>query len=351
MHSVEPGSLQRLIRLVMDNDLCTSCGACAGTCPYLRVHGDRVVALDRCTRDTGHCIAACPRVPDARSLGELLPAATDVAPAYRARATDEAMRKRAQNGGVVSALLCWALSAKRINGALVAGGDAMRPVARVARSVEEILGAQGAKYTMAPLVALLHRLPDAGEIAVVALPCQATAIRRIATAVVPRPIRTPLIIGMHCAGALDGGALRQSVHGVARGRRVVRLDFVPSARDDQARYARGALRLEFASGDSAQLTPEQTDRISRAGCRPCADLSAEDADVSIGVDPSDPSHNLVQVRTRRGQELWADAVAADAIHAFPAAPETLADLRGAEQRKRSRARLAIGDGTPRLDDL
>ena len=66
-----------------------------------------------------------------------------------ARSTDKQIQKIAQDGGIVSALLCFALDEKIIDGAVVAGpSDVMwKPEPMVAMSSDEILAAAGTKYT------------------------------------------------------------------------------------------------------------------------------------------------------------------------------------------------------------
>ena len=66
-----------------------------------------------------------------------------------ARATDKAIQKVAQDGGIVSALLCYALEENIIEGAIVAGDteDAWKPEPTIAMTPEEIIAAAGTKYT------------------------------------------------------------------------------------------------------------------------------------------------------------------------------------------------------------
>ena len=61
-----------------------------------------------------------------------------------ARATDKAIQKVAQDGGIVSALLCYALEENIIEGAIVAGDteDAWKPEPTIAMTPEEIIAAE-----------------------------------------------------------------------------------------------------------------------------------------------------------------------------------------------------------------
>src|SRR3990170_45363 len=97
--------------------LCTLCGACAGMCPYHVPCRGRMVSPDECDLAQGRCYAFCPRTPldlDALNrtvLGVPYPAdelgtAREV---LMSRASDAAVRSRAQHGGTVSALVAFAL--------------------------------------------------------------------------------------------------------------------------------------------------------------------------------------------------------------------------------------------------
>ncbi len=68
------------------------------------------------------------------------------------RSTDKQIQKISQDGGIVTALLCFALDEKIIDGAVVAGpSDEMwKPEPTVAMSSDEIMAAAGTKYTLSP---------------------------------------------------------------------------------------------------------------------------------------------------------------------------------------------------------
>ena len=74
--------------------------------------------------------------------------------ALSARSTDKQIQKISQDGGIVSALLSFALDEKIIDGAVVSGPgkDMWKPEPMVAMSSDEILAAAGTKYTFSPNV-------------------------------------------------------------------------------------------------------------------------------------------------------------------------------------------------------
>ncbi len=48
---------------VLEEELCTGCGACVGLCPYQVIYHDRTVQLHYCDLEDGKCYAFCPRTP------------------------------------------------------------------------------------------------------------------------------------------------------------------------------------------------------------------------------------------------------------------------------------------------
>ena len=40
---------------VIEQDLCTGCGACVNLCPYQKIHKDNTINLHLCDLDDGRC--------------------------------------------------------------------------------------------------------------------------------------------------------------------------------------------------------------------------------------------------------------------------------------------------------
>jgi coenzyme F420-reducing hydrogenase beta subunit len=101
-----------------------------------------------------------------------------------AHATDDAVRAAAASGGAVTAILAALLEAGRIDGALVCVSaiedGRVRARYRIATTREGLLEARGSTYVLADFVSEALPLIEAfdGRIAVVALPCEITALSR-----------------------------------------------------------------------------------------------------------------------------------------------------------------------------
>ena len=181
---------------VVKRQLCTGCGTCVGICPRNAVEmvlkkGRYVARLDkdRCNR-CGLCHEACPGhevdfeklgaalfgdIPEDMAVGRYLGS-------YVGHAMDKGVRYNSASGGIVSALLTFALQEGLIDGALVTRmrrDDPLTPEPFVARTREEILSASGSKYCpVAANTALQEVLDSNDRIAVVGLPCHIQGLRK-----------------------------------------------------------------------------------------------------------------------------------------------------------------------------
>jgi coenzyme F420 hydrogenase subunit beta len=325
------GAQRRLLASVVDAGRCTGCSACAGTCPYMLVAGDGIVALKDCSLSDGHCLEACPRVEsvlESRDEGD--DELGTVLSIHSARHVD-----RTQIGvgfGFVTSLLIWAIETRHLAGAIVAGSNPLNPAATIARSADELIAAAGTRHTVVPNLALLPRL-GAEELALVALPCQALALERLTSSVVPRPVGRPLVIGLHCGGAFDARALATRVRELTG----------PKAVTGVAIKSGDVRQLEVATADGARASAPLTDAaaLMRTACSTCHDLTAETSDLAVGNYGPDARYNLVLVRTPRGNKLWQAALASGSFQAMEVSSEELSRLRGAAAAKHARARRVL----------
>src|SRR4030042_3354625 len=144
--------LKALEEKVFGRDLCVFCGACLSLCPYLRSWKGRVVKLDDCNLEEGRCFAYCPRTDvDLNKVYEGIFGKgyeeIEVGPVRKimmARATDPLWTKKAQTGGVVSALIDFALREKMIQAGILTPRDQdLLPQGRIVTSRKKILGSAG----------------------------------------------------------------------------------------------------------------------------------------------------------------------------------------------------------------
>ena len=188
----------KTIESVIKDELCTGCGTCVGLCPKEAIEmvidrhkGIYVPQLDkeRCN-ECGICFEVCPgHAVDFKYLNqEIFSKQTEdiilgnYLNCYLGHATDYDIRFNSASGGLVTALLIFALEQGIINGALVtkmSEENPLEPEPFIARTREEIIAASKSKYCPVPAnIALKEILKEEGKFAVVGLPCHTHGIRK-----------------------------------------------------------------------------------------------------------------------------------------------------------------------------
>lgn len=207
------------ISKVVDSGLCTGCGTCAGICPNAAVQmvkdkskGIYLPQLDKGScNECGICLEACPgygvdfkalnleifgKQPQDILLGNYLGT-------YAGYASDQSIRYNSASGGVVTALLVFALENGIIDGALVtrmSGKNPLEPQPFIARTKEEITCACRSKYCPVPAnMALKEILGQDGKFAVVGLPCHIHGIRNAESVDKELGQRVLLHFGLFCS--------------------------------------------------------------------------------------------------------------------------------------------------------
>ncbi|MDF1551664.1 MAG: Coenzyme F420 hydrogenase/dehydrogenase, beta subunit C-terminal domain [Deferrisomatales bacterium] len=314
MTKTEPAQ-RRLREQVLDTGLCTGCGACVGNCPYFEHYRDAAVVLHACDLEQGRCHAHCPRTPtDLESLRGALFDLRDLTPElgalrglYLTRASDPAVRARAQHGGTVSALTALALKEGWIDGLVqTRGQEDQQTAGTLVTDPADLAGGTGTRFVASPAVAAFNRAcrGDAQRIGVVATPCQALAYAKLRTNPAPEAQaqagKLALVIGLFCGWALSWREFSHLLgHRVGRAR-VLSTDIPPS------RYQRMEVRTDQGTVEIplAEVLP-----CVRPNCAACFDLTCEFADLSVGSARSeqgwevDRGWNQVITRTEQGERL------------------------------------------------
>ncbi len=322
-----------LFKEVVTSGLCTGCAACVVACPYdvlgydaelgryKPFHVDADGGPEDCThgqRGCTLCTRACPRFRDweveadnhlfgrARAADEDAGIAEDV---LLVRSTDDEIARVGQDGGLVSALLCYALEHDIIDAALVSylegDGTSWKAVPGVARSRADILKAAGSRYTYsANTLAYAQAVEDGAErLALVGMGCQASAPPLMAarrTGKVAR--RFVLSIGLMCSKTFDDAIfpdLFEARYGLGRAD-IVKMNI------------KGVFQVWMRDGSYHEIPLKEAHEFTRSGCLNCPDFAAEHADISTGGIGQFADFTLTVVRTARGRELI-EAMAAEGL--------------------------------------
>lgn len=327
---------------VIETGLCAYCGACAGGCPYLVTYRGRIVVLDSCTIPEAQCYLYCPRTnTDLDSIsrytfGEIYPhnALGNVRRVLMARSSDTDIRKRAQYGGTVTALLSLALEQGLVDGAILTRtADDKLPEAFLAKSTEEVLQGSGSNFMAVPVLETLNRTPRDSRVrlAVVATPCQALSLRKMKKDPPQHGVEienVTLVIGLFCTWALSVGRFHQFLRENCELSQVVKFDIPPPPAN---------VFQVYTKTDSISFPLEQIREFIMPTCDLCLDMTAEFADISVGAAEGIEGWNTVLVRTPIGTELIEAATTKGVLETRGLPDENFAHLKAAALNKKRTA--------------
>lgn len=187
------------VKDIYQQGLCHGCGTCTAICPTsaIKISLDRHRGVffpevdDNQCNECGLCLKVCPglsvdfvglnqyifeKQPEDVWLGNYLGL-------YAGHASDNEIRYYASSGGMITALLIFALEQGLINGALVTSMDPenpLEPKVFIARNRDEVISAHGSKYCPVPAnIGLKEIIKEKGKFAVVGLPCHIHGIRKL----------------------------------------------------------------------------------------------------------------------------------------------------------------------------
>jgi coenzyme F420 hydrogenase subunit beta len=323
---------------VVTSGLCTGCAGCIIACPYdvLRyddqqgVYRPWKVDEDGGPEDCTHgvkgctmCTRACPRFrtwePEidtflhgrARDESEVAGISSDI---LLARSTDPDVLEAGQDGGLVSAILIWALEHDVIDAALVSAlegdGSTWRAVPAVARTRQEVLAGAGSRYTYSANTLAYPEAIDAGaeRIALVGMSCQASVPAVMSARKAGKVARRlALSIGLLCSKTFDDAIfpeLFEARYGLRR--------------EDIAKMnIKGVFQIWMRDGSYHEVPLKECHEWTRQGCTACPDFAAEHADISTGGIGQFSDWTLTVVRTEAGRELLDAMIAGGAVETRP----------------------------------
>jgi coenzyme F420 hydrogenase subunit beta len=258
---------------------------------------------------------------------------------YFSQAVDPELRKIAQHGATVTVLMELALAEGLIDSAIVSSRNQefMQNGAIVNDRVTLRKNA-GSKFTVSPTIAAFNQLvtKEAGNVGVVATPCQALALAKMKlvkedTAKIDQ---LKLVVGLYCGWTLSAEKYTKLLfqNDIAL-ESIVGMD-VPAGKNI----------LELFTNNGAKFIPfDEVQDCIREACLYCMDSTAEYADVSVGSarfagNWEEVRHwNQLIVRTAKGRELVELAVKRGTLKVREASAESLKELKDAAANKKRQA--------------
>src|SRR5690349_1131033 len=308
---------------VVTSGLCTGCAGCVIACPHdvldyddkngvykpLQIedfggpadcsHGEK--ACTSCTR-------ACPRFrawePEIdtfmfgrpREADELSGVIKDIC---LARAADPELHEVGQDGGLVSAMLVYALEHDMIDAALVSylegDGSTWKAIPGIARNRADVVASAGSRYTYSANTLAYQDLEKEDErIALVGMSCQSSippVMKQRKAGKVAR--RLALSIGLLCSKTFDDAIFEE----------LFEAKYGLKKQDMVKMNIKGVFQIWMKNGDYHEINLKECHAWTREGCKTCPDFAAEHADVSTGGIGEFNDWTLTIVRTDIGREI------------------------------------------------
>jgi len=300
---------KKLFEEVIDQGLCTGCGACVKGCPYMALHEGRIVALDKCTLEEGECYRYCPRTyTDMNAVSTKIfggPYCPDemgvVLNVGLMRSTDKDIIAKGQDGGTITTLLALALEEGMIDAIVSSRMDGQRiPAGFVARTRQELIQCAGVSYAASYAMEAFNALPKEHDarLGIVGVGCQMEALAKMRHAPPKNRVdieRVKIALGLFCGWALSPATFHPYLKQNYDLSRVVKFDIPHHPFDTFDVYTTSGKK-------SASL--DQIRKYINPACQYCWDMTAEFADISVGAaGAAFPGWNTVIARTKRGSDL------------------------------------------------
>jgi coenzyme F420 hydrogenase subunit beta len=292
-----------LTKEIIRTGICTECGTCAAVCPVLEwddIAGQPKL-IGKCT-GCGICYNQCPR-----TITDPIQLMGQFKTGYVAN-TNIPEVIGGQDGGTVTSLLCYLFEEHLIDAAVVTMRDPDKPwhpVAQIITSKDDAIKASGSIYSHSQTV---EALMDAirGEyrsLAFVGTPCNIDAIAKMMNSpagMLKYFMRAHVLtIGLFCMDSFAPEALYPFFE----------KDGIDLSKVQKMDINKGKFHLYYdPQGEPIKsYTIKQLDKFKSSSCNFCTDLTAENADISVGSVGSGANKNTVFARTGIGTEIMEDA--------------------------------------------
>jgi coenzyme F420 hydrogenase subunit beta len=324
-------TFHNLIKEVQKPGLCHRCGGCVTFCTAVNYgalaldpdgkprYGDE----DKCI-ECGLCYSICPEIDelDEETKKRLAwqPPSGRVIETGIAQATDPDVRRKATDGGMVTALLLHLFNCGRIDGAIVtrqSGPFLREPFLAVSEA--DIRSAAGFYFDASHGMKNFsdHYLTfsqirefdplmkkNLQRVAFVGTPCQIKSIRRMQTLNIIPSDTIKFCLGLFCSGNFVFGAQQQEKIAGLGGFQFGDVKKINIKED---------LIIHLNSGEVKTLMLDELEFMKRFACYFCPDYAAEYADVSFGGIGAEEGWTTYITRTPIGRAIVADARSKKAI--------------------------------------
>ena len=292
-----------LMREIIRTGICTECATCAAVCPVLEWDhlAGQPKLIGECT-GCGICYNQCPR-----TITDPIQLMGNFKTGYVAN-TNIPEVIGGQDGGTITSLLCYLFEEHLIDAAVVTMKDEnnpWHPVAQIITNKDEAIKASGSIYCHSQTVeALMDAIrADYRSIAFVGTPCNIDAVNKMMISpagMLKYFMRAHILtIGLFCMDSFAPEALYPYFE----------KDGIDLEKVQKMDINKGKFHVYYnPDGEPIKsYTIKELNKFKSSSCNFCIDLTAENADISVGSVGSGPNKNTVFARTGIGTEIIQDA--------------------------------------------
>lgn len=316
------------ISCIVDNFLCTACGACILSCPqraisiiedsagFLKARIDRSLCIN-CAK----CLDICPQFnfPQFNSLDDYF--IGNYLESYIGHANNKRVREVGQSGGIVTALLLYLLDSKKIDNAILNrfNPETLSTEVKLASSDEDVLKSAGSLYVQS---SVLSEIDPSKKSAIVTLGCQSQGLMALKRRKLYKP---EYIIGLICAGNYS----RQYIEAIIGDRYLNKDIEYFRFRDKRFSGWPGNIAIYLRNGKIINMNPKVRHRLKKVyecyHCLFCFDQMNIMSDLVIGdpwgikINNNDRTlgESIIIARTEKGKELIDEAISKGYINVMP----------------------------------
>lgn len=287
---------------VIENDVCTACGACAAVCPVGAITVDKKAQIRDPNDLTLYEKGAAPSVcEDCYACGNVCPVVhgyvedelANVKQFFGAKSSIQG-----QDGGATSAILKALLEQGEIDCVVgITRNENWETELVLMTEPSQVEKTAGTKYTYDSILSALREpFKDYDKIAVVGVPCQTHGARLIFDNINDK---IAVIIGLFCMESFHHETMLNDIIPNVLGldiEQVIKMDF-----------AKGKFWAYTKDGEGHSVKIPTVAKYARNPCHHCCDYTAVNADISIGSVGAPDGWNSVLIRTDIGEKYFKKA--------------------------------------------
>lgn len=313
------------ITFVVDNLLCTGCGACNVACSKRAISmttdslGAKIpsVNADLCN-SCGLCAKVCPGIDmDNSLLSEPAddPIVGNVINVVTGKSTDEHIYRNSQSGGAVTSILSYLFDSKKIDAAIVVKQKDLLPVYGVVTNSCQLHETQKSQYITVDVLSGLREIDKSERVAIVGMPCHIEGLLKL---VQQRNVAAKKVVyklGLICGGTFPG-VMADIIE--SRGKSTVKKEQIVWRSKSCGNYKEALLQIGYENG-TLEFLPREIRHLCKPlltppRCNICFDKLNIHADLVFGdpwgmrdIDKKN-GNSVIFSRTEIGDQLLKEAI-------------------------------------------